>query len=300
MPQSPRVVLVWYWRVRLDHLGSTSWLLEARSERTSHCQILLELPLRRARYFRKGSTTILPAASMLVPLMSRLMVDAVFWFTRQTARVNGGLSRNDSLRAGTCLRRVHLRWRQCHHRRGDIDIHHEHSTRSSVGCSSRQSAASSGGAPPPSSAPSGPAFLRALVAAGGLLTGRRFDQKRHQGRFELCTPRNTSWSWRTECTHSEASQLWQVSENFDNFQVRDPWRTPRTHKQPTLPLPKPEGPEPVCSHHLLPTTSNTADQSLSRALQRRSGRIPCAQGQCVSVDWHWYHWFVLTFNGHFS
>ena len=133
----------------LEHLGSTSWLLEARSKRTSHCQVLLELPLWSAKYFRKGSTTILPAASMLVPLMSRLMVDAVFWFTRQTARVNGGLSRNDSLRAGACLRRVHLHWRQCHHRRGDIDIYHEHSTRSSVGCSSRQSAASSGDAPPP-------------------------------------------------------------------------------------------------------------------------------------------------------
>ena len=121
----------------LDHSGSTSWLLEARSKRTSHCQILLELPLWRAKCSRKGSTTILPAASMLAPLMSRLMVDAVFWFTRH------------SIRAGTCLRRVHLHWRQCHHRRGDIDIHHEHSTRSSIGCTSRQSAASSGDAPPP-------------------------------------------------------------------------------------------------------------------------------------------------------
>ena len=25
--------------------------------------------------------------------------------------------------------------------------------------------------------------------------------------------------------------LWQVSESVDNFQVRDPWRTPLVHKE---------------------------------------------------------------------
>ena len=97
-------------------------------------------------------------------------------------------------------------------------------------------------------------------------------------------------SFTTRCQR----QLCQVSES-DNYQVRDPWRRPLAHKeqwkpqyvnqQPTLPLPKPEGPEPVCSHDLHPW---------------RSGRILCAQGHCTSVDLHWYHWFVLTFNGHFS
>ena len=115
-----RKARVWYLcgTGELNHLGSTGWLVEARSKRTSHFQIFLELPVWRGKYSRKGS--ILPAASMHVPLMS--WVDAIFWLTRQT------LSRNDSLRAGTCLRRVHMHWRQCNHRRGDIDvdgIHHE-------------------------------------------------------------------------------------------------------------------------------------------------------------------------------
>ena len=76
------------------------------------------------------------------------------------------------------------------------------------------------------------------------------------------TPRNTSWSWLASFTARCQRQLCQVSESLDNFQVRDPWRTPRAHQEqwkpqyvnqePTLPLPKPEGPEPVYPRDLSP------------------------------------------------
>ena len=92
--QGPRVLLVWYWRVEplgFDELATG----HGRKERL-------------AQFFNSQcggpstpASSILPAASMHVPLIS--WVDAIFWFTRQAARVNGGLSRNDSLRAGTCL-----------------------------------------------------------------------------------------------------------------------------------------------------------------------------------------------------
>ena len=189
-----------------------------------------------------------------------------------------------------------MHWRQCHHRRGDIDvdeIHHEHSTRSSVGCSSHQSL---------------------LLFEHTLRTGRRFDRLRHQGRFELCNSakhfvevahgghplasftrrcqRQLCGKFRRALTTSRCvihgghhgptknSGSTKISTNSQLFQ----FRSQRVQSQCVL----------ITSHQ----------QRHSRPIIVQDSAVAvwphsCAQGQCVSVDLHWHHWFLLTFKGHF-
>ena len=189
----------------LDHLVSTGWLLEARLRRTSHCQSILELPVWRAKYSRKGSTTILPAASMLVPLMSPLMVDAIFWFTRQTARVNGGWSRNDSFRASTLF--------------DSYICTGASATTDTVTSTSMKSTMNTALDLPLVAQVANRPLLQAMFLFlfecalrtcifVSLSERQSEDLTNYATRDALnsATPRNTSWSWRTECTQSRASQ----------------------------------------------------------------------------------------------
>ena len=96
----------------------------------------------------------------------------------------------------------------------------------------------------------------------------------------LHTRWNTTWSWQSGWTHNDwcASQPqyvstttpWQVTQKSDNLQVQGPWRTAQARnemsshswqpqivsEEPTLSLPKPQGPEPVRSNDLSPPPSS--------------------------------------------
>ena len=152
-----------------------------------------------------------------------------FWFTRQTTRVNGELSRNDFrfeqahvFDAYTCTGASAIANAVTSHVDG---IHQEHSTRFSVGCSICQSAASSGDALLPRAHPQDLHFcepelpLEACSQAEDLTNYATRMLRTLQLRGTLRGAGARSAPSRELHKTSPTPTLWQVSESLDHFQV---------------------------------------------------------------------------------